>query len=182
MRWFTRNVHLVTGIGLEECLDRLQKAIDPIRPSVFAWSGYAGSKPVLGSVDRDRLILFKRTNYRNSFASSFSGSLVPENRGTSLRGRFSAHPAVLVFMGCWFLGVIGIGSVIFFASLRWLLTGVPTGVGSPWAGIIAPIGMLLAGVAILLGGRWLARREEIAVIECLKKNLEATESEPSVRD
>jgi hypothetical protein len=64
---------LRTRVSIEECKVRLAAGVDEERYA-FSWSGYGGSKPILGKLRGTGFRLQKRRYYRNSFAPLFGAA------------------------------------------------------------------------------------------------------------
>jgi hypothetical protein len=79
-------VILQTRLSLEECVQELAEAVDPERRSLTSPSGFAGSRPFIGSISGGRFRVWKRRGYRSSFAPVFYGVLKPATKGTHIVG------------------------------------------------------------------------------------------------
>jgi hypothetical protein len=161
---------LHTRIPIEECKARLASSVDAERLA-FSWSGYAGSRPILGKLRDSSFRLQKRRYYHNSFAPFFFGRFVVSDDGTLIEGKFTMHPFVRVFMIVWF-SFLGVPSVIMLISV---FAGQADVQGSPILGLVIPAGMAAFGVALVKFGRWLGRSEETAIVAFLKSTLETTD-------
>jgi hypothetical protein len=138
----------------------------------FLPSGYAGSRPILGTIGQDTFKLQKRQFYRNSFAPQFYGHLRPWEHGTILEGEFKMHPSVRVFMLVWF-SFLALFIIIALVSL----TVSPKGVHDSSGGLLViPIGLEVFGVALVIFGQRLARGEQGEIEAFLRSTLEATEA------
>ena len=163
---------LRTRIPIEECKARLASSVDAERLG-FSWSGYAGSRPILGRLRDTSFRLQKRRYYRNSFAPFFFGRFVASDGGTLIEGEFRMHPFVKVFMIVWFsfLGVFSVTIVLTVAFAK------PADVqGSSVLGLMIPAGMAAFGVALVKFGRWLGRSEETAIVAFLTSTLETNDA------
>ena len=138
----------------------------------FSWSGYAGSRPILGKLRDTTFRLQKRRYYRNSFAPFFFGRFVASDGGTLIEGGFRMHPFVKVFMIVWF-SFLSVFSVIMLISV---FTGQADVPGSPVFGLVIPTVMAAFGAALVKFGRWLCRNEETAIIAFLKSTLETNDA------
>lgn len=161
---------LHTRIPIEECEARLASSVDAERLG-FSWSGYAGSRPILGKLRDSSFRLQKRRYYRNSFAPFFFGRFVASDDGTLIEGEFRMHPFVRVFMIVWF-SLLGVPSVIMLISVFAGQADIQDG---PLA-LVLPAGMVAFGVALVKFGRWLGRSEETAIVAFLKSTLETTDA------
>src|SRR5882672_3711769 len=124
---------LHTRIPIEECKARLASSVDAEKLG-FSWSGYAGSRPILGKLRDSSFRLQKRRYYRNSFAPFFFGRFVASDDGTLIEGEFRMHPFVRIFMIVWF-SFLGVSSVIMLISV---LAGQADVQGSPILGLVIP--------------------------------------------
>jgi len=162
---------LHTRIPIEECKARLASSVDAERLG-FSWSGYAGSRPILGKLRGATFRLQKRRYYRNSFAPFFFGRFVAADGGTLIEGEFRMHPFVKVFMVVWF-SFLSVFSVIVLISVFARQADVQ---GSPVLGLVIPAGMAAFGIALVKFGRWLGRSEETAIVAFLKNTLETNDA------
>lgn len=136
----------------------------------FSLSGYAGSKPVLGTIQGDTIRLQIRRYYRNSFAPRYHGRLRCVRDGTAIEGEFRMHPFVRVFMAIWF------SFLAFFlvAVLASFVTGrAEVRSSNNLALLLIPLGMAAFGVLLIKFGQWLGRSEERKMLNFLKTTLEA---------
>ena len=156
-----------TRIAIDECKARLASSIDAERLG-FSWSGYAGSKPILGQLHDSNFRLQKRRYYRNSFAPFFFGRFVTVEGGTRIEGEFRMHPLVKVFMSVWY-GFLGL---MFVVMLITVIAGRADVQRGALAGLVIPLGMAAFGFALIKFSRWLGRNEETAIIAFLKSTFE----------
>ena len=91
-------VTLQTSLSLDECHNRLARAVDVEKLS-FSLSGYAGTKPVLGKIRGDSFRLQKRISYRNDCRPFFYGRFVPSEGGTLIEGKFRMQPCAEMVHG-----------------------------------------------------------------------------------
>src|SRR5580658_6096604 len=96
-----KTIALRTDFAVEECLRRLQSETDPGERTLFAWSGYKGSKPVLAKFKENQFRLWKRRYYRNDFAPIFFGTVSSQGQGTRIEGYFDMNPWVKIFTAVW---------------------------------------------------------------------------------
>ena len=156
---------LHTRLPIEECKARLTSGVDAERLG-FSWSGYAGSKPILGKFRDNSFRLQKRRYYHNSFAPHFYGRLVPFGRETLIEGDFRIHRGVKVFMIAWFsfLILFTVATLASYISNR--------GGAKETFDLETAAGLAVFGVALIKFGRWLGRGEERAILAFLKSTLE----------
>lgn len=112
--WFNKpaTITLRTNLSVAECLRQLRDETDAAQRTIFALSGYRGSKTVLCTFDGAEFRLRKRRYYNNSFAPIFFGTLEPQSRGTLVRGYFDMDPWTKLFMKVWLGGVILISAFV----------------------------------------------------------------------
>jgi hypothetical protein len=99
----------------------------------------------------------------NSFKPFFVGRFEVEGGQTQLRGAFTMHWLVKVFMTFWF-----------GFCLLWTFLALATVVAKPteaWFFPLAGFGMLAAGVSIVAVGKWLARNDQKYLSEVITKAL-----------
>jgi hypothetical protein len=162
---------LRTRISLEECKARLVSAVDAERFGL-SFSGYGGSKPILGKIGDNSFRLQKRRYYRNSFAPFFFGRFVPSDTGTVIEGEFRMHPFINGFMIFWFSFL----AFLFVTMLASSITGQGFVEGSRFLVPVIPVGLALFGIVFLKVGRWLGKGEEKDIIAFLKSTLEANDA------
>ena len=92
----------------------------------------------IGSVEPRAFRLRRDIHYRNSFLPMIRGRVIESTHGTRIHVSMFLHPLVAVFMAFWLSGV-GFG----------VLQNVSRAAG---AVTIVPIGMLLFGLALMIGG------------------------------
>ena len=170
---------LRTDFETDQCRRRLIESIDPERRTIFALSGYKGSRPVIGWIDGYQFYLHKRKNWHNDFAPLFYGNLLPKDRGTIIEGYFDVQRWVKLFIRFWFGGVVLLGSPIFVLSLLELLQGRKHVEGDPLIGLFVPPCMVLFGVLLPKFGLWLARHEEQFILQFLQTTLLARTVNPN---
>jgi hypothetical protein len=122
-RHFTQ---LHTDLDTEEVRRRLVEGIDPEeRALVFGYkfSGYKGSKPLIGSVEGQQFYLFKRQYWNNQLSPTFFGRFAPQDHGTKIEGYFDVRPRMKSYLAtATVLGVI-VTSPAFLLSLTDVFQG-----------------------------------------------------------
>jgi hypothetical protein len=166
-------ITLHTDLPISDCLNRIRASIDEERRTLLSWSGYAGSRKVLGKIDGYEIRLQKRRYYHNDFAPYFYARLLPQTHGTRIEGRFDCSPFVKTFMRIWLILVIAGGTPIFILCLKDILTGSASVSGDRYVGVVVPPGMVLFGLLLPRIGRWLAKNEESYILEFLQSTLPA---------
>jgi len=156
---------------MEECKARLAAGVDAER-FAFSWSGYAGTKPILGKLRDENFRLQKRRYYHNGFAPHFYGQFVASGRETLIEGEFRMHPGARIYMTLWF-------SFLAFVTIAMLVSEISRrgGFKGDWASVLLiPAGLAVFGVALIKFGQWLGRGEERAIVAFLKSMLEAEDA------
>jgi hypothetical protein len=158
-------VILDTSLPIDLCKDRLAHNIDAEKIGL-SFSGYAGSRPILGRIDENNFRLQKRRCYRNPSAPFFFGRFVASAKGTRIEGSFQMHRFVKIFMGIW-LSMLGMLSA---ANLISVIDGWAVFRTSMFA---VPFGMAVFGLALVKVGQLLGRKEEAAIVKFLRDIFEA---------
>jgi len=156
-------VTLQTSLSLDECHNRLVRAVDAEKLS-FSLSGYAGTKPILGKIRGDTFRLQKRISYRNDCRPFFYGRFVPTEGGSLIEGEFRMHPCAKWFMVFWFsflalLLVVALGNLATGQAALRETTGFIAGV----------LGMMVFGVLLVKFSWWLCRRHAGIIVAFLKE-------------
>jgi len=172
-------ISLHTGLSIEECQRRLIEGVDFPRRTLASFSGYRGSKPVLGRIEGHGIELSKRKYYHNASAPVFFGSLSPQPRGTRIEGHFDSPRWIRIFWRFWCASVFLIVLPVFFFVTRDILRGRMPLNESAWVGLLVPPFMLAIGGLMPKFGRWLGRNEEKFLLEFVKTTLAATGDIPS---
>ena len=166
-----KQIVLHSSLAAEECLKRLEDSTDPGKRTLFSFSGYKGSKPLLITFDGNQFKLWKRRYYRNDFSPYFYGAVSPDNQGTRIEGHFGMDRWVKIFMGIW-LGFVALSVLpVMFAELS------RPNRDNAWAGVAIPLGLLAFGMLMPQFGRWLGRNEEKYIREFLQTTLSAQPDE-----
>jgi len=128
---------------------------------------------VSGDVSGDRIHLFRvRENFRNSFAPRFYGRLEARASGTAIKGRFTLHRFVMVFIGVWFGGIGLVAFLVTPLALRTLFTGLPL-VPNPWIGALFPALLFLCGLLMVHWGHRLGRNDKADIVKFFRDTLNA---------
>jgi hypothetical protein len=168
---------LHTEFDPEACIRRLDDSIDPWHRTPLSFSGFAGSKPVIGWINGYEFRLRKRRYYRNDFAPQFYGNLKRNGRGTVVEGYFDMGRVTKVFMRIWLAIVILTGTPTFLSTVRGLIRGTSHATENPLVGLLVPPFMVLGGFLLPKFGLWLGRHEEKYILEFLHTRLTATSSQ-----
>jgi hypothetical protein len=168
--WMAMKLH--TSLSINECLSRLAFAIDAEKRSL-SWSGYKGSRPILGKIYGDQFRLRKRIYYRNDLQPFFYGQFVPSENGTLIDGNFRMHPFTKWFMIYWF------AFLAFFLvvdALAPLIFG-PANVNDSIVIALFSLVMMCFGIFIMVFSTWLCRGHKKVIVDLLMQSLEAREIE-----
>ena len=145
-------MELISPLSPADCVRQLAEALA------------APSSGMRGRVRPDWLRLQKRIGYRNSFQPRLVGRIRACPDGTCFDVRVGMHPAVWVFMAFWVLTLGPMALAIDAQAVGELVRHGTTEVGVL---ALAITGMLLFGVALTLGSRWLGRNEAAELIAFL---------------
>jgi hypothetical protein len=140
---------LQSSYAPEVCRTKLMEEIDPARRTIFSFSGYRGTKPVIGLISGLELRLQKRRYWRNDFVPILYGRIITDGAGTRIEAYWGIQRWTRIFMRIWLILAALIGTPIFLASLRQLITGKPSVQGDLYVGLLVPPGMLLFGGILL---------------------------------
>ncbi len=127
-----------TPLTKEEAISNLTKSIEPEK--TFRFLNKSDTKHFEGQLRGNEFEIKRIISYRNSFLPIVKGRLQTIGTGTRLTVNMRVHVAVMIFMAVWF-GFVGL---FFVVSL----------LGSEDNGetILLPLGMLLFGYALTMGG------------------------------
>jgi hypothetical protein len=170
-----------TDFDPEACVRRLDESIDPWHRTPLSFSGFEGSKPVIGWINGYEFRLRKRRYYNNGFAPEFYGNLKANGRGTVVEGYFDMARVTKAFMRIWLGGTILIGAAVFFSTLRDLIRETSNAHEGLLIGLLVPPAMVLFGVLFPKFGLWLGRNEEKYILEFLQTTLIASPSQMTHR-
>lgn len=173
---FRHFTSLHTDFDTETCRNRLTESIDPERRTIFSFSGYKGSKPVIGWIKGSKFSLHKRRYYRNDFAPQFYGNIQRNERGTVIEGYFDMPSWTKLFMRIWLGGAILLGIPIFLSTL-WNFQSTSHAQDGFLVGLLVPPTLVLFGALLPKFGLWLGRYEEQYILEFLQTTLMASPSQ-----
>ena len=126
-----------TALTIEEAQRRLAEAVEPRKYG--RWSLKASSKPFEGSVTGEQFQISRVIGYRNSFLPRISGHIRQGPGGATIDLTLALHPAVLIFMAVWLLGVGCAAVAVMSASLS---------AGTFELFGLIPVGMFVFGVLL----------------------------------
>ena len=118
-----------------------------------------------GQARPDRVRLARRIAYRNSFQPRLVGRMRDCHGGTCFEVSVGMHPAVWMFLAFWVLMLAPLALETGVQAFSELLQHGTTDVGML---ALAITGMLLFGLALTLGGRWLARSDRADLLIFLR--------------
>ena len=150
-----------------EVAEALRQAVDVEQRALFSLSGFQGDRPLIGKVDFDSFRIQKRKFYRNDFARHFYAQFGPEPDGTRIEGHFAMAIWVKLFRLVWISFAILIGSAIFVATCRELISGHRAPNDQDWVGLLVPPGLVLFGFGLPAIGRLLSRPGERYILQRL---------------
>jgi hypothetical protein len=118
MKFFSPATPLVlySLLSPDACASRLERAIDPVRFSIFSFSGYGGVKQFLGSITGRRLEIFQR-GYRN-VPPVLSGELLAHGTGTRIEGKFDLEVTSKIAISLMSLLMIAVLAPVVLYALR----------------------------------------------------------------
>jgi hypothetical protein len=163
------------------CVRRLDDSIDPWHRTPLSFSGFEGSKPVIGWIDGYEFRLRKRRYYHNGFAPKSYGNIKRNGRGTVVEGYFDIARVAKVSMRIWLGGAILMGTPVFVATLRNLIRGTSNAQAGLLIGLLVPPTLVFFGVLLPKFGLWLGRYEEKYILEFLQTTLIASSSQITQR-
>lgn len=126
-----------TPLTKEETISNLTKNIEPEKTFRFNKSD---TKDFEGQLRGNEFEIKRIISYRNSFLPIITGRVETNGSGTRLTLKIRLHVFVMIFMAIWFGGV----GLFFLASL--------TSSEDRGDTILFPLGMLLFGYALTMGG------------------------------
>jgi len=162
--WPSDKLEIETTMPLEAVVAALSSKIEPIKPLRFS----RDHAIFQGYVFRDGFKISRIIHYPNSFLPVVTGKFLPGDSGIRAAIRLGLHPFVAVFMLVWF-GVISLGIIAAAAGLL---------IGHPALSQMLPLlaGMLVFGLALVLGGFWFEARKQKPMLIELFKELETADA------
>ena len=155
MAWIVpHQVAFASLLSVEACKGRLNGALGS------SWALFP-DQDFVGGVRGNGVSVRRNIRYRNSFQTIFVGRMEPGFGGTILSGSFRMHAFVYAFMTVW------------FGFLLFAIAPDVANLGSAGLASIAPLGMVMFGVLLVLVGRFAARNEEQQIADFLRLTLEA---------
>ena len=138
--------HIVyqSNLDSEAIRNRLSENVEPRKS--YRKRGIFNSKAhkaFEGSIEGKSFNISPIIDYKNSFLPRISGHIEAAGNGTHIDVKMQLHPFVLVFMFVW-VGIVGM------AFLGFLIMSLTQGTFDPL--ILIPLGMLLLGYGITVGG------------------------------
>jgi hypothetical protein len=164
---------LHSALTPEGVADALRRTIDEEKRTLFSFSGYRGSLPVLGDVTSSTFRLQRRGYWRNDFAPHLYGQFRKEGGGTRIETYFDTSRWVKMFMRFWLAGVALLGGPMFVLSLLDRYTGSHYTTGDTWVGIIVFPAMVAWGFLLPKIGRLFGRGGERFLLEFVQQTLAA---------
>jgi len=152
-----------TPLPLEETITALKAEVEPKR-----WfRGFSREHMFFeGEVTREGFKIMRIINYRNSFLPVIRGTFKQSTNGIDVMIRMSLHPIVLAFMCIWFGGVL--------VSLLAVGAGLANNTISFSTPLLIPLGMLIFGWVMVVGGFWFeAKKAKPKLILILKGRIKS---------
>jgi len=165
-------IFLQSVFGADQCVARLREATDEQHRTLFSFSGYRGSKPVLSRVDGYNFQLQKRRYYRNDFAPNFYGVVVPWGSGARIEGRFGPPRWSQFFLRIWLGFAVLISIPVGISALH---NAADHGLhhADAYVGLLISLVLILAGLLAPRFGDWLGRNEKAFLLQFLETSLGA---------
>lgn len=86
-----------TGLDLQACMDRLQKALDSqANTSTFSY------KTLTGSIEEKGVFLRLKRGWKDFYSPQFQGVFIEHEQNVTLRGEFKTAPGTKVILIVWF--------------------------------------------------------------------------------
>jgi len=177
--YWPRKVYLVSQAPAEDVLADIRSSIDRTIPPLAV---SIGSKPLIGWVRDNRFGIRSRGSLlvRNSFRRTFVGEVVDRNGQTWVIGRFKMARWVSVFLATWFALLFLFMSDVSSALLSHDPNCQGTLCGTP-AVLLVPLGMMVAGVALISVGIVMSQGGERKVMRFLLQDLQLHRAYPQYR-
>lgn len=160
-------MELFVALSLNECVGRLDAVVDRGGLVLPSWEVVFGSKCLIGQLSDTKLQLRKRIGYRNSSQSILNGTIRAQDGGTMISGEFGLHPEVRIFPFVW--------CILLLSALAGFVILDPRKEGSDGALVMAPLLLMVLGMAVVWFGKYLARDEARFITETLQQALERRE-------
>jgi len=160
----------------ETCLAKLSGDIDIDQFTLFSFSGYRGSKPILGRIEGNEFRLHKRRHWHNSWGPVLFCRITPYGRGALIEGYWGTWKWPRIYMQVWLMAAAILGMPIFFATLYQLITGKSVIRGDVWVGLVVPPSMLVFGWLLPRLGAALSFHERKHIVELLNRAVIAGEA------
>jgi len=167
-RW---NIVLHSDFPPETCRARLAAEIDVDQWTLFSFSGYKGSRPVLGRIKGDEFRLHKRRYWHNSWGPVLFGKISAYGRGARVEAYWDTWKWPRVYMRIWLGFAIAIGAPAFLVFLREAILAKSLVRNDVWLGLVVPLALLSAGILLPRVGTALSSSERPYVIEFLRRTL-----------
>lgn len=168
------SVFLQSTLSVEQFIVRLRETTDEQHRTLFSFSGYRGSKPILSRIDGHDFQLQKRRYYRNDFAPNFYGVIVPWGSGARIEGRFGPPRWAQIFLRIWVAFVIAVSVPVCVSSML----DAQRHRGNAYIGLLISLVMILAGSLAPRFGDWLGRNEKKFILQFLENTLAARPEPP----
>lgn len=163
----SNRLELFVAVSPKECVDRLDALVDRGGLMLPSWKIVFGSKRLIGQLSDTKLQLRKRIGYRNSSQTILNGTMRAQDGGTMISGEFGLHPVVRIFPFVW--------CVLLLSALAGFVILAPKKEGSDWALVMAPVLLMVLGMAVVWIGKYFARDEARFITATLTEALQRRE-------
>lgn len=172
---------LITDLPVSTCIDRLRHVTDE---KIFRLFG-GSDREVIGSIQETGFVWRKKLKGKNSFQMLLHGRFAPQEAGTRIDCHAAMAKGVKVFMAFWFAIVVAVCSVALFEEAPALMNAAQSD-GAPidfsLFFVLIPFGMIIFGILLVWGGRYLARDDSDFMRDLLCRTLDARLAEESTQN
>ena len=163
----TTVIDLVSPLRRADCVGELRAHVDD------PWN-LTGLRPIIGWIGPTSFSLRRRLGYRNSFRTVLRGTFVEESQQTRVHCRIGISPFVRAIMLINLASIALCGCVIAGTAAVGLLPSSTASTATvPLIAVVVPLFMLCFCIALLAGGRYLARGQDHELVEFLTERLKA---------
>lgn len=153
--------------------EALRRSIDEEHSTLLSWSGYRGSRPLLGEVGDNTFRVQKRKCTRNDFAGQFYARFTAETGGTRIEGYFDAARWARYFMRIWLGFAVLVGTPLFLLSVIDITSVRHYTSGDRWVGVVVPPALIVFGTVLPRVGRLLGKANERFILEHIQSVIAA---------
>lgn len=153
------------------CLAKLAEQIDIDRWTLFSFSGYKGSKEILGRIEGNEFRLHRRRYWHNSFGPVLFGRITDDGKGARIEAYWDTWLGPRVFMQAWLGFAVIVGTIIFFSSITEAIHSRSVAHDNLWLGLVVPPMLVLFGFLFPRIGAVLSAHEKKYVVRLLEMTL-----------